>query len=204
MTRQLIFVFLLLACGGLTAQTEQTLTNSARVRGGFGGPIATVSNLDGRWGGGAGGGGAFIVNDFFFGIYGQGETFGDWTLAGGERATVNVGSGGLWVGYTVPAHRLVHFYTSVKVGWGAVNASRIDRHDENGWNGNEYDTVLDDPIFTVQPEAGVELNLTHWFRLGLTGGYRFVDGVNRFENFSDADFSSPTVALTFRFGKFGY
>jgi hypothetical protein len=34
---------------------------------------------------------------------------------------------------------------------------------------------LEDRVFVMQPSAGLEINVFRWFRLGLEGGYRFVN-----------------------------
>lgn len=189
------FFLAVLFCMGsvvLMAQQEQTLAGSARVRGGFGGPFFVFSNVDGEWGGGAGGGGGFILNDMFFGGFGQGESFGNRTI-NGIRYNLSLGQGGLWIGYVKPSHKLFHLYATAKIGWGGVNLTpqNVSAND-----------VTDD-IFVLTPEAGVEVNVLHWFRIAATGGYRVVTGVNQIEGYKNRDFSSPIVGLTLRFGGFG-
>ncbi|MBL7783368.1 MAG: hypothetical protein JNM22_19205 [Saprospiraceae bacterium] len=36
----------------------------------------------------------------------------------------------------------------------------------------------EDRVFVMQPSAGVEINVFRWFRLGLEGGYRFVNDID--------------------------
>jgi len=55
----------------------------------------------------------------------------------------------------------------------------------------------------LTPEAGVEVNVTNFFKLGLTGGYRWVNGINQLPGLENNDFSSPVGTITFRFGGFG-
>ncbi|MCB9295198.1 MAG: hypothetical protein H6559_19065 [Lewinellaceae bacterium] len=55
----------------------------------------------------------------------------------------------------------------------------------------------------LTPEVGAEINLTGWFKLGFTAGYRWVNGISQLKTLDDSDFSSPTGVITFRFGGFG-
>ncbi len=191
-----ILFLLLFGAAWLQAQKEETLTSGARVKGGFGGPFFLYSNTDGQSGGGGGGGGAFIINDFFIGGFGQGETFGQRTISS-RRYTVGLGFGGFWLGYVYPSHKVVHLFTSLKVGWGSAT---LQRDDNDPFNGNDYT----DGVFVTAPEIGVEVNVVHWFRIAFTGGYRLVGGVQSLPGFASGDFNSPTLGLTMRFGKFGY
>lgn len=191
----LIFLFLYTAAG-LIAQKEETLSGGARVKGGFGGPFFIYSNADGKSGGGGGGGGAFIINDFFIGGFGQGETFGQRAISSG-RYTVGLGFGGFWLGYVNSSYKVAHLYTSLKIGWGSAN---LQRDDNDPFNGNDYS----DAVFVAHPEIGLELNVVHWFRVAFTGGYRLVNGVDTLPGFASGDFNSPTLGLTLRFGAFGY
>ena len=88
-------------------------------------------------------------------------------------------------------HKLVHLYSSFKVGWGSVDL-RID--DEKKFNDN---------LLALTPEIGVEFNVTNWFKLGVTGGFRYVSGIEELPVLTDDDFTGMTGALTFRFGGFG-
>ena len=138
------------------------------------------------------------LDDFFIGGYGMGTDQPDITLQqdiGGEiqDITYNIRfkHGGLWFGYTPRQYKMGHLYTSLKVGWGKAQLLNQD-----------FDTPRD-RIFVLTPEVGAEVNLTNWFKLGFTGGYRWVNGISRLPTLDDSDFSSPTGTITFRFGGFG-
>ena len=180
----------------LWSQQEETLANNARVKGGFGGPFFLFSQADGKSGGGAGGGGAFIVNDFFIGGYGQGESFGQ-RRYNNRNYDVTLGSGGFWLGYAYPSHKLLHLYSSLKLGWGSAG---LRRQDDDPFDNDD----INDSVFVIAPEVGAEVNIIHCFRIGFTAGYRVVGGLHDLPGFSSNDFNSPTLALTFRFGGFGY
>ena len=195
---KLIFTALLLlsALHLLQAQAEETIFSDAEVVGGFGAPFVTLARGDGEFGAGAGGGGGVIVNNFFFGGFGQGETYGRRTFQD-TRYTLGLGYGGLWVGYVYPSYKVAHLYSAVKTGWGAARLSDFNQ---------PYDADDSDGVFVVNPEIGLEINVLHWFRIAATGGYRFVGGIEdgRLPGIEKDAFNSPTFALTFRFGGFGF
>ncbi len=195
MNTKLLFFALLLSASGLFAQEQQTLFNHARVTGGFGGPIFSLSHTNGQTGYGAGGGGGVVFNQFYAGLFGMGETFGPIHYGHDQLA---LGYGGLWLGYTTPSNKLLHLYTSVKIAGGAVGVT--DFRDD--WD-FDYHHDWPDAVFVAVPEAGLELNMARWFRLSGSVGYRFVEGFEGWNNFGKHDLNAPVYALTLRFGWFG-
>lgn len=196
MYTRILFLFLLCWSTGLSAQQEETLLNKAKVHGGFGGPIFTYAKVKGNNGFGSGGGGAVLINNLFVGGFGQGETF-DIGLSGNQDYRMNLGYGGIWLGYVFPTQRLLHFYGSLKLGAGGIN------YDERRLDPDVFDG-LDDAVFVVTPEVGAELNLTHWFRLAGTIGYRVVDGFRGAPDLGTNALNAPVYGLTLRFGWFGH
>ncbi len=192
MQKQLLFLAVLLtATIGLQAQHE-TLFNQARVVGAFGGPI-TEYGLSNNLGTSVGGGGALVINSFFIGGYGMASVDFDQLYEEGDIDVLDIGHGGFWLGGTFQPHSLVHMYGSARLGWGAIN---IDL------NGNTPYRELD-KIFVATPEIGLELNVTRWFRLAGTVGYRYVAGVNEDRGLTGDDFSGAIAGVTLRFGWFG-
>lgn len=187
----LLVAFLLPAVAGF-AQEQETLFKNAHLRGGFGGPIFTWSQHNGKTGYGVGGGGGLVFDRLFIGAFGQGETF-DAPKIGEKQLTM--GYGGLWVGYTYPSHKLLHLYSSVKVGGGSV--ALTDFRDD--W---EFEDDWLDAVLVVTPEAGLELNISRWMRLSGSLGYRFVNGFNGWESYGKKDLNALTYGLTLRFGWF--
>jgi len=175
------------------AQTETLFGNINHI-GGFGGPMIEISQINGETVADVGGGGALILNNFFVGGYGLGTDAPNISVSQ-ETFDIDFDHGGLWLGYTSNPRKLAHIYSSVKVGWGDVTL-----RDGDG------DKRYSDNVLVIAPEAGVELNITNWFRLGFTGGYRFTDGVNELPaafDLSDDKFSGGFGKITFRFGGFG-
>lgn len=195
MNTKLLFFALLLCSASLAAQEQQTLFRNARVTGGFGGPIFSLSHANGQTGYGAGGGGGVVLNQFYVGLFGMGETYGPFYR---HQEQLALGYGGLWLGYTVPSHKLVHLSTSLKIAGGAAGATDF----EDDWDFDHHND-WPDVVFVAVPEAGLELNVSRWFRLSGTVGYRFVEGFEGWNNFGKNDLNAPVYNLTLRFGWFG-
>lgn len=180
----------------LSWSQEATLFQNASRVGGFGAPISEFSTIKGRFGVQQGGGGAVIVNGFYFGLFGLSSNFVKVDLEPG-RYEVDFSYGGLWIGYTPMDNRVVHPYFSGRIGWGSVIL--------NPSTDNQPDRYDPDNIFTVTPEAGIEVNVFRWFRIAGALGYRFVSGVElKEQQLSNSDFSNFFGGLTLRFGGFGY
>ncbi|MCI5084224.1 MAG: hypothetical protein MRY78_21160 [Saprospiraceae bacterium] len=176
----------------LMAQHE-TLFGNARVVGGFGAPIIEFG-IGNDLNTSIGGGGGIVINNFFLGGYGMGGLDFD-RLVDDELTEIEVGHGGFWLGSTFKPHKILHLYGSARIGWGAVSIP-VDDPDF------EFNDL--DKIFVLTPELGVELNVTKWFRVAASGGYRWVTGTNEAFGYNDEDFSGAIATLSFRFGWFGW
>jgi hypothetical protein len=193
--RTKLFLFALTLCSStlFAQQQEETLFRKDRLRGGFGGPIFSYSQSNGRTGYGAGGGGGLVFQRMFVGVFGMGETF-DTPKVGQDQLAI--GYGGLWLGYVVPSHKLLHLYASAKIGGGGIGYTDF----EDRW---DFDDDWNDAVLVAVPEAGLELNLTRWFRMSGSVGYRFVNGFEGNALVGKNDLNAPVFNLTMRFGWFG-
>ena len=188
MKKFFFFFFTLLGVYTLQAQDE-TLINHLEFTGGFGGPIIETSTINGELSVDVGGGGALLVNTFFLGGYGMGTRFPEYRLDSTDY-NIHFKHGGLWLGYVSPPAKLLHFWGSVKLGWGKA---RLEIKE---------DAKYSDRIMALTPEIGIELNVTKFMRISLTGGYRMVSGLNKLPGLTNKSFSSPVGILTFSFGGF--
>lgn len=177
----------------LVAQHE-SLFDDMEVLGAFGGPIVEMSSINGQVTADVGGGGAIIFDKFFFGGYGMGTKFPQYEIPKGElyegMYDIKFGHGGLWFGYTHNTHKIAHFYSSLKLGWGKARLKM------------DGDNIFSDRHFALTPEIGFEMNVADFFKIGFTGGYRWVNGINTLPGISDEDFNSFTGIITLRFGGF--
>jgi len=181
----------------LSAQHESLFDDWENL-GGFGGPILEFSSINGQLTADVGGGGALVFDEFFLGGYGMGTDYPEIVITreiDGAILDINYdidfGHGGLWMGYVQQVERKTHLYTDLKIGWGRAELE------------HEKYQLPSDRLFVLSPSAGIELNMTSYFKIALTGGYRFVRGISRLPDLDNQDFSSPTGSITFRFGWFG-
>ncbi|KGE87106.1 MULTISPECIES: outer membrane beta-barrel protein [Phaeodactylibacter] len=180
---------------GLAVQAQhETLFNNARVVGGFGAPIIEMG-LGNDMTTAVGGGGGVVIDNFFIGGYGVGSIDFERLIEDDDIQEIELGHGGFWLGYTLAPHRVLHLYTSARLGWGAVG---IDVSDNSSFPDNT------DNVFVVTPEIGLELNVTRWFRVAGTVGYRYVDGISDNSPYKSNAFDGTLANLTFRFGWFGW
>ncbi len=174
---------------------EETLFDDLEIIGAFGGPLIEIGQINGETGASVGGGGALVLNNLFIGGYGTGTDFPEYEIVGGENDgfyNIRFRHGGLWLGIVPKQHKVVHFYGSAKIGWG------------KGRLRDEDDTRFSDRVFVMTPELGIDVNLTSFLKLSLTGGYRWVNGVTQLPGLDNDDFNSVIGAITFRIGGFGY
>ncbi len=188
--RTLFFSAALLLAFSLQAQRHQTLFGDLDVVGAFGAPILEISTINGQTISDVGGGGALILEDFFLGGYGIGNNYADVSV-NGQVYDIRFRHRGFWLGYAPKAHKVAHFYGSARIGWGKTDLRQ------------EKQTFSSDRIFVMTPEIGVEFNVFEFFKLAVTGGYRWVNGVDRLPaELNNQSFSSPVGTFSFRFGGF--
>ncbi len=187
----IILAVMMLSIGTMFAQQE-TLFKHVRVRGAFGGPITEYS-INNDFNTSVGGGGAVVLNNFFIGGYGMASADFNKLYEDGDLKVLDIGHGGFWLGGTFMSRKLVHVYSSVRLGWGAINIELDDTV--------PYQDL--DKIFVATPEIGIEMNITTWFHIAGTVGYRATTGVNENLGYNNDDFSGMIGAVTLRFGWFG-
>ncbi len=173
---------------GLLAQ-QQTLFGNVDNWGGFGAPIFEISSIADESIVSIGGGGAVIMDNFFFGGYGLGTDDANYSFEG-EDYRIKYKHGGLWLGVTSNPNSLVHVYGSTRLGWGKARLRQ------------DGDDIFTDRIFTLTPELGFEVNVTRFFQLALTGGYRVTTGINDLPGLTNDAFSNFVGGITLRFGGF--
>ncbi|MEM1123563.1 MAG: hypothetical protein AAGJ18_24200 [Bacteroidota bacterium] len=189
MKKLLILVVTLLVNISLFAQSE-TLFSNVSISG-FGGPTFAVSQLNGESTIFAGGGGGAIIGNFFIGGYGEGGSLSNTTIAG-EFYDLDLGYGGLWLGYSIASRKAIHPFVSVKLGSGSVDLFSVDNNR----------TTSSDNIQVVIPEVGIEFNFTSWMRLVTHVGYREVGGLGNGNIIDKNAVTGVTGGLTLRFGFF--
>jgi hypothetical protein len=189
----LISLFVFAWGATLTAQDEtQFLIDGPMEVSGFGGPMAELSWVKNRpiysFGGG---GGALFNKQFFLGGYGQGNLVLDPIFTyNNQPVKLEMGHGGLWLGYWLKPESIAHLGVSSRFGWGGI-----------GLVDESNNLLLSDGLFLIQPQLHGELNVLPFMKLSLAAGYRLSLGVNN-AYFTATDFNSPTVWFGIYFGWF--
>lgn len=193
-------------------ETPQYLFSSGNIHiSGFGGPIVELTAINEQFAVFVGGGGGVLFNQtFFLGGYGEGLTTKHYMYnlkdrVGIDEPRISFGHGGLWLGYIHKYTKAVHAGLSTKLGWGQVAL-----YDEY-YTADHMDYKASDNVFVVIPQFEVELNLTSWFKLNVSAGYRVVTGLDktyinsqgdRVNYYDSGKISSPEASITLLFGGF--
>ncbi len=185
---------LLLAVGalvGTSAYAKDALIDMENARsGGFGGPVVKYGDINGDSAAMIGGEGAgtFTSGDHSLLIGGAG--FGlvnelDWDT---DRK-LEMGYGGLMLGYTHRPDAVVHVESKLLLGAGGV--SIIDTAGDDEDSGSFMVTEL-----TVSGEV----NVTDFLEIGLGGAYRLTSEPG-IDGLSASDLSGPSIVISFQFGQ---
>jgi hypothetical protein len=177
-----------------TAQ-EETLVTGDIDHGGFGGPVAKISRVNGENAIFVGGRGGWIINHTF--ILGG----GGYALVPNVRATtpgstgetqIELAYGGLELEYVGSSGKLLHSSFLLLVGGGAVSYKQADSTFTSTDRSSHG-------FFIVEPSAHLHVNVTKFFRIAAGLSYRYVAGFSGPQS-SNAELSGPAGALTFEFG----
>jgi hypothetical protein len=180
---------------------DETLFGDVRSSGGYGAPTVALTRVHGETAVLLGGQGGWVVNrQFVIGAAGRGlATLPDASIVTIPELEVDpqiqLGYGGLLLEYIGAPSRLVHYGAELVVGGGSAQLVPED------FEPRDDDTIDRTGVFAGEVGARVEVNLTSYFRLGLSGGYRLISGSDLL-GVSDSDLSAPYGQLSLRFGSF--
>ena len=184
----LITVFVALITFQLSAQDISFSQSSVNPNHFYADLIAKTATLNGGWGlfGGMRAG-YNINNNVSIGLIGHGlipDKLGGSYINQEGQDELHFGYGGAEVTYKYNLSDRFYLTGMMMIGAGRVDYENLGGHDY---------------FFITEPGASIDYNLTNWFGLGLSGGYRFAAGVN-YADFSDASFSGWSSNLDFKFG----
>ncbi|MDZ7724725.1 MAG: hypothetical protein U5R06_18425 [candidate division KSB1 bacterium] len=198
MKKVLLLLFLVVT---LPAAAEETLFDGhIHHSGGYGGPVVRFTEIgpNSDMGVIVGGRGGWIINHkFILGGGGYGLTTehnpADWEPTDFQTDyRLNVGYGGIFLGYTQNSDQVLHYTVETMIGWGGVNYSRFDV---------EQDPDNGDSFFVLEPGVNLEVNVTSFFRVGIGATYRYIQGVDYY-SITNEDLSGVSGQIIFRFGSF--
>ena len=181
----------------------------------YAGPLAALSNVEGVLAADLGATGGFIYKKkFIASLYGQKMVTGhtrtnlsisDYpTSTEGEIKMIQVGG---IAGYIFKPEALLHWGVSSSVGVGKLELRVNDPVTM------EPGKTYSDRIFIVIPRFFAEINMTKWFKINVTGGYRFPGKVNSYYTnqsgeevlvFDKSDYTQPEFSVSLLFGTFGF
>ncbi len=168
-------------------------------RGGFGGPVLKVTEINDVFGLMIGGRGGWILNHTFAiggGFYGLLRDIG--VEDSRFERDFEFAYGGLELEYIIAPRRVIHLSVQTLIGFGGLTDRErsFDRFDEF----NRFDGP-DDSFFIAEPGLNLIWNMKTYLRIGLGGSYRFIRGVG-VEGLHNSDLSGSSVILIFKFGRF--
>lgn len=191
-----ICLLLFIVISGVHAQEDNTLLNRGNFNGtisGFGGPIFSAVPINNTYGFGFGGGGGIVINDFFIGAFGMGNSLERSVIEVDQTAyDIELGYGGLWLGYSFKDEWLVHPYVSLRSGFGGIEL---------------YETLNDDvelmreSMVIMTPEVGLEMNVFQQLKLSTTVGYRWLSDFDS-NLLLRENYSGMIGSVALRFGGF--
>jgi hypothetical protein len=180
----------------------------------FGGPLVAFSNVEGYFSIDMGVTAGFMVRrKFYIGIYGQKlltrpqridlATIGYPTFTNGEIRMMHAGG---VIGYIHKPEQVIH--------WGVGSSGGIGRMDLYATNPVTLsaEKIYDDRVIVVTPKVFLEVNMTNYFKINLSGGFRVIGKVNGtyitnsgevIPTFYSSDYDKPELLLTLIFGVFG-
>lgn len=180
----------------VNAQEDNTLFNPKSTNysiSGFGGPIFSAMPVNSNYGLAFGGGGGIVINNFFIGGFGIGNNFDNSIVEVNQTAyDVEIGYGGLWLGYSIKDEWLVHPFVSLRSGFGGVELYETSNDDVE---------LMRESMVVLTPEVGLEMNVFRQLKLSTTFGYRWLSDFDS-NLLRSEDYSGMIGTIALRFGGF--
>jgi hypothetical protein len=185
------------------ATSEQTLISRPITNGGYGAPVQRLSVVAGKSVLLTGLEGGWIINHrFVLGAAGYGlatqnvrHTGSSLRDSKGRAPVVEMGYGGVLLGYVPEPMRRAHVNVQTIIGGGGMT------YDVSDVAGMRLEDAPADGFFVIEPSLEAEVKVTSIFRIALGGGYRFISGA-RLDGLRDDDLRGASMSLSFKLGRF--
>ncbi|MEM9831935.1 MAG: hypothetical protein AAF944_14935 [Bacteroidota bacterium] len=179
---------------------QETLVKGFRITnsGGYGGPALKVSSIGGDLVLFSGGYGGWFLNKKWmlggggYGMVTQLDVPDNESVITGQNLHYDLGYGGFLTEYILHSDRMLHLTANMLIGAGGISQDLEGEPDLQG---------TESSFFVLEPGAGVELNITDFFRVNSGITYRIVSGSDT-RGISDSDLSSMAFFFNFKFGYF--
>lgn len=158
---------------------------------GFAGLITEIA-LDPHAGVAGGVLGGVAINDFFVGGFSMAGYYNQVQLQkfSFEKSIV---FGGVFTGYSLFSKEEAHLYTNLRIGKGLAMLS----------NAGDGVRGINEKVYVLNPEIGLEINVSSWSRFIISASYRWVSKFEQSNGLTNVDFENYAVGMTFRVGSFG-
>jgi hypothetical protein len=179
-------------------EANKTLLSGKLDNGGYGAPIVKVTSLAGQAGILVGGRGAWVIgHSFTLGGAGYGLPTSvevpEAARGSVTKTALALGYGGFQVGYIFLPREIVHFSSALLIGGGGVAV--IDRSQ------GDWQMMHSAAVFVLEPEVGVEVNITPLIRGGIHASYRYMSD-STIPGLSSGALSGPSAGAMLAFGAF--
>jgi len=196
-----VCMFTMIALSAQEKFEMNTIFTRDMALGGFFAPTLAVGKINGQDGIFSGGKAALIINHrYLIGGGGCGLVSPVEVQDIDTTKYLNLGYGGLELGYIIAPSQMVHITVSSLFGFGGFgyrNRYFEDFDDEIG-NEYEYRDFGKDVFYIVEPTVNLELNLVKFMRLGIGASYRYINGYKTAEPIiGGLDGLSINLALSF-------
>jgi hypothetical protein len=178
----LCFAVVFLGATGMLHADEQTLLSGViRESGWYGGPVLKMGGMNNSLAAFVGYRGGWVINRTFS-LGGGGYGLVSDVFISGNK--LKMGYGGLELEYKVDPDALLHFTFHSLIGLGGLELMGVGQ----------------ESFFTFEPGAGVELNVTPFFKVNAGASYRLVSGADHVNGVSDTILSGFTGEIALLFG----
>lgn len=181
-------------------ERDQTLQTGKISHGGYGGPelkMTSVSSTAAMLVGGQGGwivGHSLTLGGAGYGLATRVDAPDQPGVPLGD-SRLQLGYGGIRVGYTFTPHKLIHFSTGLLIGAGGIAIMEHHNH------GSDSKLLRSNAVFALEPDVTVELNINWFMRAGFSASYRYL-GDSRTAGLSASSLSAPAAGAVLKFGSF--
>jgi hypothetical protein len=186
----------------------ETIFKGKVKHGGYGAPAMKVTAVNGEAAIMPGIQGGWVINhSFVLGVAGYGLATRQDAPVGmrvdGRPSTLEMGYGGMRLGYLVMPQSVVHLGFGLLIGGGGIAALSKDELPVIRDGDLHYERRADnsDAFFVTEPEIEMEINVAQFMRVAVSGSYRFVTGIGS-PGLSSWDIAGPAAGVAVRFGSF--
>ena len=200
-------VFALACCMTLSlfAQDNTLFNRGSKRFGAYAQPLVEFGNNVNGSNASAGAAAGLVMGNFSVGAYALAGADYDDLIWNDHIDRIDLAHGGLSLGYSGNQGAVIHTYSNVRLGWGAVDISvdDFDNFDQEDWEEwiTEGSDIIDN-VFVATPEVGLEMNVTRFLRLNGAVGYRWVNGIDT-KNYERDAFNGWIASVGVKVGWFG-